>query len=146
MVQAPFGTGIFLCKKGLLDYVYTEEAQYVQGLDATLIGSRSGANAIAVWMILMSYGPHGWFEKIHLLQYRTDWLCNQLEQKGIPFFRQPFSNQVSIESAFIPPKIVEKYGLVPDTHDGKPNWYKIVVMEHVTVDVMAPFVEELEGN
>lgn len=32
MVQAPFGTGIFLCKKGLLDYVYTEEAQYVRGL------------------------------------------------------------------------------------------------------------------
>ena len=146
MVQAPFGTGIFLCKKGLLDYVYTEEAQYVQGLDATLIGSRSGANAIAVWMILMSYGPNGWYEKIHILQYRTNWLCNQLEEKRIPFFRQPFSNQVSIESTFIPPEVAEKYGLVPDTHDDRPNWYKIVVMEHVTVDVMAPFVEELEGN
>ena len=143
MVQAPFGTGIFLCKKGLLDYVYTEEAQYVQGLDATLIGSRSGANAIAVWMILMSYGPHGWFEKIHLLQYRTDWLCDKLREKGIRFFRQEFSNQVSIESSFISPEVAEKYGLVPDTHDGNPNWYKVVVMEHVTVDVMAPFVTEL---
>ncbi len=146
MVQAPFGTGIFLCKKGLLDYVYTEEAQYVQGLDATLIGSRSGANAIAVWMILMSYGPNGWYEKIHILQYRTDWLCEKLEQKEIPFFRQPFSNQVSIESKFVSRALAEKYGLVPDTHDGKPNWYKIVVMEHVTVDVMAPFVEELEHS
>lgn len=144
MVQAPFGTGIFLCKKGLMDYVYTEEAQYVQGLDATLIGSRSGANAIAVWMILMSYGPNGWYEKIHILQYRTEWLCEKLEQKKISFFRQPFSNQVSIESKFVSHELAEKYGLVPDTHDSNPNWYKIVVMEHVTVDVMAPFVAELE--
>lgn len=143
MVQAPFGTGIFLAKKGLMKYVYTEEAQYVQGLDATLIGSRSGANAIAVWMILMSYGPNGWYEKIHILQYRTDWLCNQLDQKGISYFRQPFSNQVAIEGRYINKEIEEKYGLVPDTHHGNANWYKIVVMEHVTVDVLAPFVKDI---
>ena len=143
MVQAPFGTGIFLVKKGFMRYVYTEEAQYVQGLDATLVGSRSGANAIAVWMILMSYGPHGWFEKIHILQYRTDWLCNRLKEKGISYFCQPYSNQVAIESRFLTKEIVEKYGLVPDTHTNTPSWYKIVVMEHVTVDVLAPFIEEI---
>ena len=143
MVQAPFGTGIFLARKGLMKYVYTEEAQYVQGLDATLIGSRSGANAIAVWMILMSYGPHGWFEKIHILQYRTDWLCVKLDQHKIGYYRQPYSNQVAIASKFLNSELVEKYGLVPDTHGGAPRWYKIVVMEHVTVDVMEPFVQEL---
>jgi tyrosine decarboxylase/aspartate 1-decarboxylase len=116
---------------------------WLVGLDATLIGSRSGANAVAVWMILMSYGPHGWFEKIHLLQYRTDWLCSELAKKGIGFFRQPFSNQVAIESEYVSLEIVEKYGLIPDSHNGNPNWYKIVVMEHVTIDIMDPFVEEL---
>jgi tyrosine decarboxylase/aspartate 1-decarboxylase len=143
MVQAPFGTGIFMARKGLMKYVYTEEAQYVQGLDATLIGSRSGANAIAVWMILMSYGPHGWFEKIHILQYRTNWLCEQLKAKGIVYFRQPYSNQVAIESRFLTKELVEKFGLVPDTHGGNPQWYKIVVMEHVTIDVLEPFIKEL---
>ena len=143
MVQAPFGTGIFLARKGLMNYVYTEEAQYVQGLDATLIGSRSGANAIAVWMILMSYGPNGWYEKIHILQYRTDWLCGKLQEKKISYFRQPYSNQVAIESRFLSSEIVGKYGLVPDTHTGMPGWYKIVVMEHVTVDELAPLVAEL---
>jgi glutamate/tyrosine decarboxylase-like PLP-dependent enzyme len=145
MVQAPFGTGIFLARKGLMKYVYTEEAQYVQGLDATLIGSRSGANAIAVWMILMSYGPHGWYEKIHILQYRTSWLCEQLKSRGVVFFRQPYSNQVAIESRFLDKDIVEKYGLVPDTHTGSPQWYKIVVMEHVTVDVLEPFINEIRS-
>ena len=143
MVQAPFGTGIFLARKGLMNYVYTDQAQYVQGLDATLIGSRSGANAIAVWMILMSYGPNGWYEKIHILQYRTDWLCSQLMEKNISFFRQPFSNQVAISAQFVNKDIADKYGLIPDTHEGEVHWYKIVVMEHVIVDALAPFVREL---
>jgi tyrosine decarboxylase / aspartate 1-decarboxylase len=68
VLQAPYGTGIFLARKGLLQYVSTTEADYVDGFDSTLIGSRSGANAIAIWMILMTYGPHGWEEKIMTLQ------------------------------------------------------------------------------
>ena len=145
MVQAPFGTGVFLARKGLMKYVYTDQAQYVQGLDATLIGSRSGANAIAVWMILMSYGPHGWYEKIHILQYRTDWLCERLQALNVTFFRQPYSNQVAIESKYLTAETVEKFGLVPDTHEGEAQWYKIVVMEHVTVDVLEPFIQALEA-
>ena len=54
MLQAPYGTGIFLARKGLMRYTVTREASYVDGQDCTLIGSRSGANAIAVWMIFVS--------------------------------------------------------------------------------------------
>jgi glutamate/tyrosine decarboxylase-like PLP-dependent enzyme len=145
MVQAPFGTGIFLCRKNLIQNVYTDEAQYVQGLDATVSGSRSGANAIAVWMILQSYGPNGWYEKIHILQFRTDWLCRQLDELEIEYFREPYANQVAIRSNQLSAEIAAKFGLVPDTHDGDPKWYKIVVMEHVTVDVMEPFIEQIAG-
>ena len=70
MAQAPYGTGIFLIRKGLMHYATTAEASYVEGSDCTLIGSRSGANAISIWMILSTYGPHGWMEKIFILQKR----------------------------------------------------------------------------
>ena len=78
MLQAPYGTGIFMSRKNLIENVLTKEAQYVNGMDLTLCGSRSGANALAVWMILFSYGPHKWFEKISVLLMRTQWLCEQL--------------------------------------------------------------------
>ncbi len=144
MVQAPFGTGIFVARKGLIDNVFTDEAQYVSGLDATLIGSRSGANAIGVWMILQTYGPHDWFEKIHILNYRTTWLCNQLRDMNIEFYRHPSSNIVAIRAKHINQDLAHKYGLVPDTHNNNPNWYKIVLMEHVHIDHLLPFVEELK--
>jgi tyrosine decarboxylase/aspartate 1-decarboxylase len=144
MVQAPFGTGIFVARKGLINNVFTNEAQYVSGLDATLIGSRSGANAIGVWMILQTYGPHDWFEKIHILNYRTSWLCRQLTEMGIEHYRHPSSNIVAIRAKHIRPELAKKYGLVPDSHNQNPQWYKIVLMEHVHVDHLMPFVEELK--
>ena len=143
MLQAPYGTGIFIARKGLMQFVYTKEAKYVNGTDITLSGSRSGANAVSVWMILFTYGPHGWFEKINKLLYRTQWLCGKLQDLGIAFYRHPALNIVTIKAIHIPADLARKYALVPDTHDGLPRWYKIVVMDHVEVDDLKVFLDEL---
>lgn len=144
MVQAPYGTGIYLARKGLIPYATTGEAQYVAGLDATLSGSRSGANAISVWMILQTYGPNGWFEKIHLLSFRADWLSKELDALNIDYYRYPGSNIVTMRAGQFPEELVDKYGLVPDSHEGSAKWYKVVIMDHVNVDDMVPFVNDLK--
>jgi len=143
MLQAPYGTGIFLCRKGLIHNALTKEAKYVEGLDLTLVGSRSGANAIAVWLILFKYGPYGWFEKINTLLLRTNWLCKQLDAKRIEYFRNQFMNIVTIKSEYISNTLAHKYGLVPATHDNSNKWQKIVVMDHVEIDDLEPFVNDL---
>lgn len=144
MLQAPYGTGVFLSRKGLMKHVYTEEAQYVNGMDITLSGSRSGANAVAVWMILMTYGPFGYLEKINKLLYRTDWCCQQLDQLGIRYYRHPKMNIITLYADMIAPDIATRFGLVPDTHNGAPSWLKIVVMDHVDLDRLQEFIEALE--
>lgn len=145
MAQAPYGTGIFIIRTGWIDYATTKQASYVAGEDCTLIGSRSGANAISIWMILSKYGPNGWMEKIFILQKRTDWLCGQLDELEIQYFRDSFSNIVTIESNQIPIELVDKYGLVPDNHSN-PKWFKIVVMDHVLVEKMEPFIQDLKSK
>lgn len=144
MLQAPYGTGVFLCKKNLMQYVNTDEAQYVNGMDITLSGSRSGANAIAVWMILMTYGSFGWQEKIFTLVQRTDWLCKKLDLMKIKFFRYDNMNIVTIKSEFIPMELAKKYGLVPESHNGENKWWKIVVMDHVTMEKLSNFIKDIE--
>jgi glutamate/tyrosine decarboxylase-like PLP-dependent enzyme len=143
MLQAPYGTGVFICRKGYIENVLTKEAEYVEGMDLTLCGSRSGANAVAVWMILFTYGPNGWFEKVSVLQMRTQFLCNQLDALQIQYFREPFMNIVTIKAEYIPIKIAEKYGLVPQQHDENNQWYKIVLMDHVEVEHLTTFIEDL---
>ncbi len=144
MLQAPYGTGVFICRKGLIENVLTKEAQYVEGMDLTLCGSRSGANAVAVWMILFTYGPHKWFEKVSVLQMRTQYLCDELNTLGIRYFREPHMNIVTIHSEFIPKTIAEKYDLVPETHNAENKWYKIVLMNHVEVQHLTIFIDELK--
>jgi len=146
MLQAPYGTGVFVVRKGMIEYAITREAAYVSGMDLTLSGSRSGANAIAVWMILSTYGPFGWLEKINKLLYRTDWCSTELTRLGVEFYRNPKMNIITIRASHMPERLAWKFGLVPDKHTGTPEWFKIVVMDHVELDHLQQFVYELEHN
>jgi glutamate/tyrosine decarboxylase-like PLP-dependent enzyme len=144
MLQAPYGTGVFLCRKNLIENVLTKEAKYVDGMDLTIVGSRSGANAIAVWMILFSYGYYGWFEKINTLLLRTEWFCNQLDDLGIEYYRNEFMNIVTLKSKYVPTQLAQKFGLVPQTHEGDNHWYKVIMMDHVEIDDLLKFINELK--
>ena len=93
-------------------------------------------------MILMTYGKFGWYEKIFVLQKRTDWLCTKLDQENIRYYRNAKSNIVTIDSSFVTEELAHKYGLVPDNHSN-PNWYKIVVVEHVEIEHLERFLTEL---
>lgn len=143
MAQAPYGTGIFISRKGLINFANTKEASYVEGEDCTLIGSRSGANAIAIWMILSKNGPHGWDEKIFILQKRTEWMCHELNELGIAYFRNPHSNIIAMKAEHVKPEVAKEFGLVPDNHHS-PKWFKIVIMEHVTIEKLQLLVDELK--
>lgn len=143
MAQAPYGTGIFICRKGLIGYTNTRQASYVEGEDYTLSGSRSGANAVAAWMILAKNGPYGWKEKIFILQKRTQWMCDQLNELGVRYYRHPYSNIVTLRASEVATEVAKQFGLVPDNHTA-PNWYKMVIMEHVTVEKLLPLVKALK--
>ncbi|AZQ64867.1 aspartate aminotransferase family protein [Flammeovirga pectinis] len=144
MLQAPYGTGVFLIRKDWMQYANTK-ADYVEGDDFTMIGSRSGANAIAIWMILMTYGPYGMREKIYILSKRADWFTHKLDEIGIPYFRSEDSNIVTMRAENISPETAKRFGLVPDVHHN-PKWYKVVVMEHVTIEKLEPLVAELSAK
>lgn len=145
MVQAPYGTGIFTIRKGMMEYANTQSASYVEGEDYTLVGSRSGANAIAVWMILMTYGRIGWEAKMAELLKRTNWLCARLDEMQVGYYRNPRANIVTVRAGSVPVDLALRYGLVPDNHS-RPQWYKIVVMDHVTIQSMEPLVNELKQS
>lgn len=146
MLQAPYGTGVFICRKGLIENVLTQEAEYVEGMDLTLCGSRSGSNAVAVWMILFTYGPHGWYEKVSILQMRTEYLCKELEKLGVDFYRHPYMNIVTVDAQFISKELEKKYDLVPQKHNDDNKWYKIVLMDHVEVEHLTNFINDLKHH
>jgi len=146
MLQAPYGTGIFLVRKNYMQYALTEEATYVKGKDYTLCGSRSGANAICVWMILHAHGSVGWSVKMNQLLDKTSNVCQALDEMGVAYYRNPFVNIIAIKSQYISPQLAKQFYLVPDTHEGEPGWFKIVVMPHVKQGVLDNFLNRLSSE
>ncbi len=145
MLQAPYGTGIFLCRKGLIEYAQTQEAAYVQGTDFTICGSRSGANAISIWMILMTHGSEGWKYMMEILIDRTDVICDTLTDMGIEHYRHKDMNIVTIKADHVTREIADKYHLVADDFND-PKWWKIVTMRHVEKSVIDRFLLELQAS
>jgi glutamate/tyrosine decarboxylase-like PLP-dependent enzyme len=146
MLQAPYGTGIFLARKDLLQYVCTNEAGYVKGKDFTLCGSRSGANAVCVWMILRIHGSTGWAVKMRQLVDRATFICEKLDEWKVNYYRHPDLNIVTIDANYMSSRLAKKFHLVPDNHNEQPNWYKIVVMPHVKQGILDNFLVELENE
>ncbi|MCB0401899.1 MAG: aspartate aminotransferase family protein [Flavobacteriales bacterium] len=145
MLQSPYGTGIFLTRKGLMQYALTEEAAYVKGKDYTICGSRSGANAISIWMILRTHGSDGLKVRMQHLADKAGNLCDRLGKAGVEFFRNPYINIITIKAEYITKEIAAKYSLVPDQHD-HPSWYKIVMMHHVKQGVLDNFMIDLKAT
>ena len=143
MLQAPYGTGIFLIRKNYMKYALTKEAEYIKGKDYTICGSRSGANAIAVWIIIHMYGSEGWKNKMQFINNRTDRFCKKLIKLNVCHYRNPYLNIIAIKSEEISEELALKYHLVPDSYDENRKWWKIVVMDHVKESMLNEFISEL---
>lgn len=146
VLQAPYGTGIFLIRKDYMQYVKTEEAQYIPNKDFTLCGSRSGANAVLAWMIFRLYGSKGWEVKMENLVDRTGYLADSLDEMGIKYFRNPHMNILVIDTKYVSDRLAKKFQLVADSYENKAKWWKVVVMEHVTMGVIDTFINELRAE
>ena len=143
MLQAPYGTGIFIIRKDYIDNVITKEASYVEGHDHTLCGSRSGANPIATWMILNVHGSEGIKARIATFIEKTDYICNALNKLNVRYFRNDSMNIITIRSEDISEDICNRYTLVPNSHTESPEWWKIVVMDHVNWNLIEKFISDL---
>jgi len=146
MLQTPYGTGLFLIRKGYFDYVKTEEAQYIPGKDYTVSGSRSGANAISMWMVLQIHGSEGWKYKMETLCDQTERICKRLERISVEYFRNPYLNIIAIKAKYLSKELAYKYYLVANSYEFEPEWHKIVVMPHVKPGTIDSFLMELEGE
>jgi tyrosine decarboxylase/aspartate 1-decarboxylase len=59
MGWAPYGAGTFLCRQGLPGWVERTVGYTTTGIDDTVLGSRSGAMALACWAVVHALGAEG---------------------------------------------------------------------------------------
>lgn len=85
----------------------------------------------------------GFNKKLSFTKKRTAWLCNQLTDLEIEYYLNSFSNIMTMTRCDSLDKLRSRFGLVPDDYE-KPTSYKIVVMEHISIEKLELFITELE--
>ena len=73
---------------------------------------------------------------------RADWFELELKRRKIDYFREVNANIIVFPASSMAESITEKFGLVPDDHH-KPNWFKIVIMDHVSVENLQEFLKHI---
>ncbi len=79
MGYAPYSSGIFLCRKGLMERYTRTSAEYLRGRsDTTVCGSRSGSITAACWTAINRLGREGYRQRIQRCLSVRDYLRERL--------------------------------------------------------------------
>ncbi|MFH0814671.1 MAG: pyridoxal-dependent decarboxylase [Candidatus Falkowbacteria bacterium] len=161
----PYPSGVFLCRKGLMDFV-NRHADYVNGhRDDTVSGSRSALAPVMAWYLYQRFGYDGHKEYVANCIRRRDYLV-QLVKVQLPWVKvlpcSPLVNFAPMEIPIDPVKgdipeqvlggeLLKDYelrsGKLPlraDNPNGEHSTvYKICVMPHHSREQLEQFVRDI---
>ncbi|HAH36170.1 MAG TPA: hypothetical protein DCL81_06480, partial [Algoriphagus sp.] len=59
---------------------------------------------------------------------------------------EPEMNIVTLRAEAVPDSIAHKYNLVPQSHSEDNEWYKIVLMDHVEIEHLKDFIQDMKSS
>ena len=145
MVPIPAG-GIIFREKKHVDAI-SVLAPYLAGgriWQATITGTRPGANALAVWAMIKHLGFEGYKEIVRKAMELSRWFANELKEiPSVYLVREPVLNIVSFstENLEAVEEELKKRGWGISAHRG---YIRIVLMPHVRREHLEAFLEDLK--
>lgn len=148
----PIGTGVFICRENFLKYICTD-IPYTSMQDNTLIGSRNGANSVALWTILNKQGYMGHKNQlIKLLKMKKQAITILEELKDVEVIdtskMNMFCFMINKGKKKLPKVIEHKYclDLFKRRIEGKETYcYKIYIMWHTTYSVIKQLKKDIKS-
>ena len=130
----PVPCGIVITKRQHMEK-WSSTVEYLNSIDTTITGSRSGFAALAMWYSLQDRGKDGLKLELQACIEKSDNLICLFKEKGVDAWRNPFSITVIFPKPI--KSIVQKYQLACQG-----DIAHIVVTPSVTSDILQEFIKE----
>jgi len=148
MGLAPIPAGGILFRHESLRKMVSWDIPYLSGGEteqATLVGTRSGASAIAVWTVMRHLGREGYRRIVKNCMHLTLKLAKGVQNiKGLSIVIQPTMNVLGLKSDTINiRRVAEKLRLKKWAVSLFPHHIRIVVMPHIKEQHIEQFLEDL---
>ncbi|KAL2324621.1 hypothetical protein Fmac_023679 [Flemingia macrophylla] len=131
----PIPCGVVITRVGYINTL-SRNVEYIASRDATITGSRSGHTPIFLWYALKERGLRGLQNEVQKCMMSARYLQRRLHDAGISAMVNKFSNIVVFEKP-LDEDFVHKWSLAC-----KENIAHVVVMQHVTIEMLDSFVNE----
>ncbi|NJE04334.1 tyrosine decarboxylase MfnA [Thermococcus sp. MV11] len=144
MVPIPAG-GIIFREKRFLEAI-SVPAPYLAGgkvWQATITGTRPGANALAVWAMIKHHGFEGYKEVVKKAMELSRWFARELKKiPGVYLIREPVLNIVSFGTPNLEEveEELKRRGWGISAHRG---YIRVVMMPHVKREHLEAFLGDL---
>lgn len=137
--------GLFLTTMEIKDNQNPFSVSYLNGSMPMISCSRSAMSPLKLWWIIKHTSKESFADQTKTMLENAKWLKSEFDRIGIPAWLEPMSNTVYFKRPN--QEICKKYVLAPD-HDDRlgGDLSHIVVMQHVTREHLAPFIEELSTS
>jgi len=145
MVPIPAG-GIIFREKRFVEAI-SVPAPYLAGgkvCQATITGTRPGANALAVWAMIKHLGFEGYKEIVRNAMDLSRWFASELKKiPGVKLVREPLLNIVSFSTENLEDveEELKARGWGISAHRG---YIRIVMMPHVKREHLEEFLDDLK--
>jgi tyrosine decarboxylase/aspartate 1-decarboxylase len=148
MGLAPIPAGGILFRDEGLRRTVSWDIPYLSGGEteqATLVGTRSGASAIAVWTVMRHLGREGYRRIVKNCMHLTLKLAEEVQNiKGLSIVTQPTMNVLGLTSNTLNiRRVAEELRLSKWAVSLFPHHIRIVVMPHIKEQHIEQFLEDL---
>ncbi|MBN2014021.1 MAG: tyrosine decarboxylase MfnA [Candidatus Altiarchaeota archaeon] len=146
MGLVPIPSGVILFRGDSYTKGLTFFPTYLPVKTWTLSGSRPGGAVAATWAAIKYLGVEGYTKIVDECMENTRFLCSELKRIGVEIVAEPEINFVAIRTQ----KIEEVWSQLKSRDwnillDSQTGSLRIVVMPHVTREVICNFIADLEG-
>lgn len=138
---APIPMGVFLCRKELLESLQGEYIEYIDTQNVTIPCSRSSLNTLILWWTMMTTAKETFVEETQMILENAAYLHRRLREIGYRSWLNLYSNTVYFECPSS--EVCKKWCLAKMTCPHYGSLAHVVVMQHVTREVIDRFIEEL---
>lgn len=134
--------GIFLTTAKVRSQLNPFYVPYLKDNVPTISCSRSALSPLKFWFKLHTTPPRGFQIMAELCLQKAKYLFEHLLQAGIRAWRNPYSNIVFFQRPS--KRIMDKYILAQDYQEELGELGHLVVMQHVTMEILDEFVREFD--
>jgi histidine decarboxylase len=136
--------GLFISTQYVRDNINPFQVAYLKDAVPTITCSRSAISPLKLWWKITFSEPDVFEKQAAQLIANAEYLHAELQKLGIKSWLNEYSNTVFFQRPS--QTVMDYYGLAPDVHPEQGELAHVLIMQHVSKDLLDAFIADMKKD